>query len=145
MSNSNPQLPGLVVFFDGLCPLCTREINHYRRLDARNKIEWRNLHNESSRLSNYGLTHTQAMRELQAVIHASPGRFRVVSGVDAFLEIWQRIERYRWLARIVGARPVKLIVNPLYYAFAKYRHLLRRPGKCGNCVITDSKPETQSR
>ena len=113
-------------------------------MDARNKIEWRNLHNESSRLSNYGLTHTQAMQELQAVIHASPGRFRVVSGVDAFLEIWQRIERYRWLARIINSRPVRFVAEPLYRTFAKHRHLLRRPAMCNSCAVTDSNSETQS-
>ena len=141
---TNPHHPALVVFYDGQCPLCTREIDHYRRLNGGNKIEWRNLHYETSRLANYGLTHNHAMRELQAVIHASPGRFKVVSGVDAFLEIWERIERYRWLARIVGFRPVKFVANPLYRAFARYRHLLRRPEKCSSCAITDSNSETQS-
>ena len=144
MHTTNSHHPALVVFFDGQCPLCTREINHYRRLDGRNKIEWRDLHFESSRLANYGLTLDRAMRELQAVVHASPGSFKVVSGVDAFLEIWERIERYRWLAWIVSSRPVKLVANPLYRTFAKYRHLLRRTDQCSSCAVAESNSETQT-
>jgi len=132
------QQPALVVFFDGQCPLCTREINHYRRLDSRNMIEWRDLHNATDKLANYALTHEQAMSELQAVVHASPGSFKVVSGVDAFLEIWERIERYRWLARIISIGPIKQFTGRLYRAFAKYRHLLRRSATCNHCIVTDS-------
>lgn len=32
-------MSALRVYYDGLCPLCTREINHIKRLDAQGLVE----------------------------------------------------------------------------------------------------------
>lgn len=38
----------LVVYFDGGCPLCEREIAFYRKLDQSGKIHWEDVSNEAA-------------------------------------------------------------------------------------------------
>ncbi|MFT6308343.1 MAG: putative DCC family thiol-disulfide oxidoreductase YuxK, partial [Halioglobus sp.] len=28
------------MFYDGACPLCSREVAHYRRIDTNNNVSW---------------------------------------------------------------------------------------------------------
>ena len=35
-----------VVFYDGGCPLCRREIAHYQRIDRERRIQWTDIQQE---------------------------------------------------------------------------------------------------
>ncbi|MGI9214000.1 MAG: thiol-disulfide oxidoreductase DCC family protein, partial [Methylococcaceae bacterium] len=59
--NDLESMSGLTVLFDGGCPLCTREIAHYRGLSHRGNIEWIDVTRESARLIEWGLSSTEAM------------------------------------------------------------------------------------
>lgn len=47
--DDTPSLP--VVFFDGGCPLCVREISHYKRLDRDGAVSWVDLEGEGDDFS----------------------------------------------------------------------------------------------
>jgi len=67
-----------MVFFDGGCPLCRREVAHYRFLDRRNRVGWIDISRAADLLLQYGIDRGAAMRRL----HALDERGRVVSGVS---------------------------------------------------------------
>ena len=88
-----------LVFYDGACPLCSREIAHYRRIDRAQRLRWVDAATEAKVLAAHGLDPERAMAELH-VLDGNGGWHR---GVDAFLVIWSRLPAYRWLARLVSA------------------------------------------
>ena len=127
--------PSLAVFYDGQCPLCSAEIDHYRRIDKSSEIQWLDLHHNTASLAEYDIGFDQAMGELHAVIYAADKSGTIVTGVDSFLEIWKRLDRYRWLSHLVGWRPVKYLTEYAYKVFARGRFNRRKARMCGsNCA-----------
>ena len=53
-----------VVFYDGGCPLCRREIAHYRRLRGAADLRWVDVVGEPDNLEKFGLSVEAAMQEL---------------------------------------------------------------------------------
>ena len=45
-----------IMFYDGECPLCRREVAHYRRLDRERRIDWSDITREPERLEKYGIS-----------------------------------------------------------------------------------------
>ena len=92
-----------VVFYDGGCPVCRREIAYYRRLDARERVDWRDIHAEPEAVDGSGVTWEEAMARL----HVLDCRGELRSGADAFTVIWDELPGWRWLARTV--RTLRLV------------------------------------
>jgi predicted DCC family thiol-disulfide oxidoreductase YuxK len=116
-----------LVFYDGGCPLCRREIEHYRRLDRRERIQWIDIVAEPERLASFGLTREQAMRRLH--LQEVDGRWRV--GAEAFIGLWSRLPGYRWLARLSALPGVRQFLGWSYDRFARWRW--RRRGTGSGC------------
>jgi len=122
----------LTVFYDGGCPLCRREIAHYRRLDRPAAIDWVDITKDEHALDAVGLDLATAMRR----IHAHEPDDRLVTGINAFVAIWRRLPWYRRLASLViGLR----LTGPLDWAYGRFADWrLRR--RCANGVCV-SKPD----
>ena len=117
--NTNKARP--TVFYDGDCPLCRREIAHYRRMDKRERLHWVDAVNESETLAEHGLSLERAMAEL----HVLDGAGRWQRGVDAFLVIWQHLPAYRWLAKLVTVLGLRCPLGFFYRHFAAWRNRQR--------------------
>lgn len=119
----------LKTFFDGGCPLCSREIAHYRKLDRAGRIRWVDITRETDLLEAAGLDLPGAMRRL----HVQESDGRLLSGVEAFVAIWRRLPRWRWLARLVtGLR----LTRPLEWAYGSFaERRFRRRCADGACTI----------
>lgn len=123
-----------VVFFDGSCPLCCREIAHYRRIDRAKRLHWLDASNKPEELAGYGLDLQSAMTEL----HVLDGSGQWHRGVDAFMVIWDHLPAYRWLARLVSTTGLRTPLSVGYRHFAAWRY--RRRCGTGSCATT---PHTQ--
>ena len=139
MSRQTPMEPGPsntrpMVFFDGACPLCRREIAHYRRVDRAQRLRWVDAATETKVLAAHGLDMERAMAELH-VLDGNGGWHR---GVDAFLVIWSRLPAYRWLARLVSAPGLRPLLGYAYRHFAAWRYR-RRCGADGCTVATGTR------
>ena len=108
----------LVVFYDGSCPLCRREINHYMGLNALKTIDWQDISAESHTLSPFGISREQAMKRF----HVIDERGTKVSGVRAFLTLWRHLPGYRHLARLVEYLHLTPVLEVVYRRFARYRY-----------------------
>ena len=117
------------MFFDGGCPLCSREVAHYRRLDRGDRIHWVDITNQPETLSEYGIAYGTAMERL----HALDEDGQIVSGVPAFVAIWRQLPGYRHLARIVEGLRLVPFLDWLYTRFASWR--LKRRCRDGACDL----------
>lgn len=89
----------LTVFYNGACPICRAEIIHYQGLADRHGVTtlaWRDLSQEPDALATHDLTPTQAKRRL----YTADSEGALFCGIDSFIAIWDRLPRYRWLARL---------------------------------------------
>jgi predicted DCC family thiol-disulfide oxidoreductase YuxK len=125
----------LTTFYDGGCPLCSREIAHYRRLDRAERIRWIDITTAPEMLTAAGLDPATAMRRL----HVQDGRGRMLRGVPAFVAIWRQLPGYRLLATVVTALRLTGPLDSGYARFADWR--FRRRCRDGVCAI-DSLPPT---
>lgn len=101
--------PETSVLFNGDCPVCSFEIGHYARYcrDEGVPIRFDDLNSEAR--ARWGIDADTAARRLH-VLHAG----QLTSGIPAFLVLWARMPRYRWLARIVGLPGVRQVASALY-------------------------------
>jgi len=123
----------LTVFFDGQCPLCSREIAHYRRRVTADAVEFVDIAKPEFDAVAIGLDPVQVNRHLHARIDG-----KVVKGVDAFRALWGAIPGFRWLRWVTGLPVVYSASKVLYAIFARLRPLLpRRKGNCsdGQCRV----------
>lgn len=123
-----------VVFFDGGCPLCAREIAHYqRRRCATGALEWVDVTCAPERLAAEGLTVDAALRRLHVRVGAT---WQI--GVPGFVAIWQRIPAYRPLAWVVRSLRLQAPLQWLYTRWAD-RRMKRR------CAVPDLCRTSQDR
>jgi predicted DCC family thiol-disulfide oxidoreductase YuxK len=116
-----------VVFYDGGCPLCRREIRHYRRVDGDRQLRWIDIDAHPETLQACGLTLTAAMQRMHVV--ESDGR--LVSGAAAFVAVWRCLPRYRPLAWVVSLPGIFWLAEQAYSRFARWRWKSRCDHACG--------------
>jgi predicted DCC family thiol-disulfide oxidoreductase YuxK len=118
-----------IVFFDGDCPLCRREIAHYRRLRGADGLVWVDVASEHAELERFGLDHAAAM----ARFHVRDRDERWQTGAWGFVELWSHLPAYRWLARLVRSLRLERLLDAAYTRFAAWR--LRRRCDQGSCRV----------
>ena len=120
---SNP-----LVLFDGGCPMCRREIAHYRRLRGSDRLAWVDIARTPDIERRFGVSHAAAMARLH--VRDAAGEWQV--GAHGFVEIWGHLRGYRWLGRAVRLLHLTPLLDHAYHRFARWR-LKRRCGG-GTCV-----------
>ncbi len=117
------------VFYDGGCPLCRREIDHYRRLDRQQQLEWIDITQQSDALVRNGLSYEQAMARFHVL--DSSGRWQ--TGAHGFAELWSHLPYFRWLAWATRNLGLLTPLDVLYRHFARWRARRRCDGNlCSN-------------
>jgi predicted DCC family thiol-disulfide oxidoreductase YuxK len=133
----------VTVFFDGGCPLCSKEINHYKRIQNKYQIKelaWHDISKGDLGLLEKRVSWSDAMTEMHAVIHDEEKVFIIQNGIDAFLRIWERLPYYRFIPVIVKLIPgSKVILNKLYHKWVLYR--LRTDPRLATCDAERCKPK----
>lgn len=109
----------LIVWHDGGCPLCRREIALMRRLDRRGAIEFVDITRAPTGTCPIDPT---AMLER---FHASEDG-RLLSGAAAFAAMWRAIPLLRPLGLAARAPWVLAALERLYLAFLRVRPRLQR-------------------
>lgn len=112
--------PAATVFYDGACPLCRREIAHYRRLRGADRLAWIDIAGVNAPLATYGLSREGAM----ARFHVLDAAGRWQTGAFGFAELWSHLPAYRWLASTLRSLRLLPLLDRVYVRFARWR--LRR-------------------
>lgn len=114
----------LHVLYNGACSLCAPEIEIYRRAAERAGADIAFHDLNTAALTDWGLDADTARQRL----HAREGA-RLLAGVPAFVALWSRLPRWRWLARLVslpGVRQAAALVYDHLAAPWLYRRSLRQ-------------------
>ncbi len=104
----------LTVYYDGLCQLCSREINHYKIQAGADLIDFIDITSASFDATTEGLDPIQAHR----VMHVKTTTGELLTAVDAFIEIWKTLPKYKWAANIAQISIIKKVLLIAYYIFA---------------------------
>jgi predicted DCC family thiol-disulfide oxidoreductase YuxK len=107
----------LLVWFDGACPLCRREIAFMRRLDRRQAIDFQDV-------SSSGTTCPHDRAELLARFHAEEDG-KVLSGAAAFAAMWRAIPYLRPFGMAARNPFVLRRLERLYVLFLRLRPRLQ--------------------
>ena len=116
------------VFFDGECPLCKREIDMVRRLDAgAGRVDLVDLALPDFDATAYGLDQTT----IEERSHGMLPDGTIVEGVDVFIHLYEALDR-GWIVRIAHVGLVRAVLDRLYTWFARNRLRLtgRAPKTC---------------
>ena len=113
------------VYYDGACPLCTKEIDTYRKATGAEELTWMDAANCDPAMLGDDLDGQTAL----ARMHVRDENGKLISGAAAFAAIWARLPKTRWLGKLMGTRPVLWILEPAYILFLKIRPLWRKPAK----------------
>ena len=137
--------PDLTVYYDGYCPICSREISNYKRLKPDAQILWHDLAAGSGDLQAEKFDLTQALK----LLHIKDATGTLHIGLAAHLLLWQHLPGFRWRTRILGQSTVLLSVcSVIYLFFTRHRpglwrrtltkRLAKRPGSLKHSVVTGS-------
>jgi predicted DCC family thiol-disulfide oxidoreductase YuxK len=110
------------VYFDGGCPVCSREIALYRRMTAGHMSApvFTDVAAEPSAPA-ADLTREAAM----ARFHVRRADGALVSGAEAFLALWRATPRFRLLGRALSVPPLPWLLERTYRGFLTLRALWR--------------------
>ena len=120
------------VYYDGNCPLCRREIAHYRRLRGAERLEWVDIGREDARLPAEGPSRAEAM----ARMHVQDASGNWHTGAWAFAQMWSHLPIYRRLAVFLRVTRTLATLDRAYSVFAHWR--LKR--RCDSSVCGAADP-----
>lgn len=120
MTEANRAPP--TVYFDGGCPVCTREVSMYRRQPGADAVQWVDVAHCSASDLGGDLTREAAMARL----HLRRPDGSLVSGAQAFTSLWQVLPRWAWLGRLLGAGPGLWLLERGYRVFLVVRRGWRK-------------------
>jgi len=139
MSDTTKQ-PEITTYYNGACPVCRFEIEHYRDRAERKRVDslgFCDIAAKPENLSPLGLTQDEAERRLY--VRTRDGE--ILGGIDAFVAIWRRLPGYGWLARLASLPLIRPAVSFVYERAAApliYRWSKRRRERLARKAATSS-------
>ncbi|MEM7487853.1 MAG: DUF393 domain-containing protein [Pseudomonadota bacterium] len=98
------------VLYNGDCPVCRAEMDHYRKVAARADLPVRFDDLNGPDRAAWGIDADDAARRL----HVRNTDGEVVSGFAAFLALWAEMPRMRHVGRVLGLPGLRQGMSALY-------------------------------
>jgi len=114
-------LAPLKVFYDGGCPICSREIAFYRARPGAEGFEWVDVVNSPALALGPGLSREAAL----ARMHVRLADGTLLSGAAAFAAMWRRMPGFRLLGRLLAVPPFGAMAEWGYRGFLRVRRFWR--------------------
>lgn len=114
-----PTHPDLMIYFDGSCPLCRREVALYQGLPSKQSLQWVDV--SAPTALPCGLTCELAMRRFH-VRHADG---QLYSGAQAFSVLWRCFAGWRVLGWVTAVPPLSWLAEAAYRLFLPVRPRLQ--------------------
>ena len=113
---------GIKVFFNNSCSVCRLEINHYKKISDSN-LEWIDITNNNDALKITSKTQEELLRRLHVIDNG-----KVIGGAKAFIIIWSKIPKYKFLSKLFSIKLFFLIFHYIY-EFVAYFLFLKNKGQ----------------
>lgn len=104
-------MKNLIVFYDGWCPVCRREILYYKKFNDQT-IDYVDIRIEDIHLK-YGLNPIQLRMHMHSIKDE-----KVYVGIDTFLNIWEEIPKFKYLHKIFSIKKLRPLYDKAYNFFA---------------------------
>ncbi|WP_198437352.1 thiol-disulfide oxidoreductase DCC family protein [Moritella sp. F3] len=115
----------ITVYYDGACPRCVKDRDNYLKLAGRNaqQVYWFDITGQESVLLTLGIDPIKALTEL----HVKTSDGRIVSELDAYIELMLRVPLLRPLAYLIGLPLLRPMLARTYHYLVSQR--LKRSGR----------------
>ena len=115
----------LTAFYDGGCPVCRLEVNHYRRIggDAVNWVDVCSLDDASLAKASDG----KSRDDLLGAMHVRDGVDWQI-GVAAFPALWRKMpvwRRFVWIFKVPGVKPLAELSYKAFLAWQRWHRTKR--------------------
>ncbi|MGR9046161.1 MAG: thiol-disulfide oxidoreductase DCC family protein [Gammaproteobacteria bacterium] len=112
--SENPSADTLTVYYDGACPKCRRDRATYQKLAGSSSAEqvcWFDITGREDELRELGIDPQKALSEL----HVREAGGRVVSELDAYILLMNKVPLLKPMAWLIGLPPVRPLLAKLYH------------------------------
>lgn len=133
----------MIIFYDGHCPLCRKEMDHLRRYNHDGVLKFEDIQNNDFD-QRYPHLDWQALNNR---IHVQRPDGTMVTGLDATHAAWQAVGK-GWLYAPLRWPLIRHIADYAYTLFARHRYtisywLTGQQRGCGCAPDTDSQTRSQ--
>ena len=104
------------VLYDGSCPLCALEINQYRKIIPDSPIHWVDVSSPE-----FTAPLGQTKESLMQRFHVVQPNGELISGAAAFVSVWEKLPKFRYLAALSKLPGMLSIMEFGYVNFLKIR------------------------
>ena len=108
---------GIKVYFNNSCSICRFEINHYKKISDSN-LEWIDITNNEEALKITSKSKEELLRRLHVIDDG-----KVIGGAQAFIIIWSKIPKYKFLSKIFSIKPLYILFHYVYEFIAYFLFL----------------------
>ena len=122
MKHNDFGLNAETVYFDGQCPLCTREIGFYQRQRGAKNVNWVDV----SKVGLLDLPFDLNQEEALARFHIVNAKGQLISGGEAFSSLWLSLPAFRWAGSIFQIKILAYLLEVMYRVFLPCRPFLQR-------------------
>ena len=112
------------VYFNNSCSICRMEINHYKKFNE--KLGWIDVTNNKEAQKETAKSSVELIRRLHVEQDG-----KIYQGIDAFLIVWSRLPKYRWLYKLVKA-PGIYHASYIAYECLAYILFIKNKGQLAN-------------
>ena len=124
----------LIIFFDGGCPLCVKEMRHLKRLDKEGRIQFENV-NEPDFSQRYPQVEVAKANQY---LHGQVSSGEMIYGLDVTHEAWSLVGK-GWMIAPLRWPVIRWFADKTYLFFARNRNriskLLTGKERCAQCSI----------
>ncbi|MBJ7267641.1 DUF393 domain-containing protein [Idiomarina abyssalis] len=124
----------LIIFFDGGCPLCVKEMRHLKRLDKEGRIQFENV-NEPDFSQRYPQVDVAKANQY---LHGQVSSGDMIYGLDVTHEAWSLVGK-GWMIAPLRWPVIRWFADKTYLFFARNRNriskLLTGKERCAQCSI----------
>jgi predicted DCC family thiol-disulfide oxidoreductase YuxK len=132
MTNKDQNEP-LTLFYDGGCPVCSREMRFLKKKDSKNLISFIDISSSDFNPSEYNKDQDTFMKQ----IHARLPDGTLITGMEVFRQAYQRVG-HGWILFPTKFPVIKQLADICYALFAKNRMRISKfLSRCGmsSCAI----------
>ena len=112
------------VYFNNSCSVCRMEINHYKKFNE--KLGWIDVTNNKEAQKETAKSSAELIRRLHVEQDG-----KIYQGIDAFLIVWSRLPKYRWLYKLVKT-PGIYHASYIAYECLAYILFIKNKGQLAN-------------